>query len=128
MHVAHVVDPSEFEGNAIGFENHLNVFHSRKKGINATDIRLLRYPDIKELKELGHWLQMQDRPTQESIVRSNGTATGRSRRWMPKEDKIADAQRILGELGMPMARRNDRSALCLLALVNLTFDRRQILA
>ena len=32
--VAHVVDPEAFKGNAIGFENHLNVFHSRKKGID----------------------------------------------------------------------------------------------
>jgi BsuBI/PstI restriction endonuclease domain/BsuBI/PstI restriction endonuclease HTH domain len=39
---------------------------------------------------------------------------------MPKEDKIADALQVLGELGMPRAQRNDRSALCLLALLNLT--------
>ena len=93
--VAHVVDPAAFDGSAIGFENHLNVFHSRKKGIdkdvanglsvflnatavdnyfrrfsghtqvNATDLRLLRYP---ELKELGRWLlQEQSHPTQELI-------------------------------------------------------------
>jgi hypothetical protein len=35
-------------------------------------------------------------------------------------NKIADALQILGELGMPRAQRNDRSALCLLALLNLT--------
>jgi adenine-specific DNA-methyltransferase len=83
--VAHVVDPGAFDSKAIGFENHLNVFHSRKKGIdksvahglavfvnstavdnyfrrfsghtqvNATDLRLLRYPEIEELEELGQW-------------------------------------------------------------------------
>jgi hypothetical protein len=37
-----------------------------------------------------------------------------------EENKIADALQILGELGMTRARRNDRSALCLLALLNLT--------
>src|SRR5713101_3094045 len=39
------------------------------------------------------------------------------------EDKIADALQILGELGMPRAQRNDRSALCLLALLNLTKEK-----
>src|ERR1017187_9650178 len=39
---------------------------------------------------------------------------------MTKEDKIADALQALGELGMPRAQQNDRSALCLLALLNLT--------
>jgi hypothetical protein len=39
---------------------------------------------------------------------------------MAEEDKIADALQVLGELGMPRAQQNDRSALCLLALLNLT--------
>jgi hypothetical protein len=39
---------------------------------------------------------------------------------MAEEDKIRDALQILGEIGMPRAQQNDRSALCLLALLNLT--------
>lgn len=39
---------------------------------------------------------------------------------MAEENKIADALQILTDLGMPRAQRNDRSALCLLALLNLT--------
>ena len=39
---------------------------------------------------------------------------------MAEGDKIADALQILSDLGMPRAQRNDRSALCLLALLNLT--------
>jgi hypothetical protein len=35
------------------------------------------------------------------------------------ENKIADALQILEELGMPRAQQNDRSALCLLALLDL---------
>jgi len=38
---------------------------------------------------------------------------------MAKENKIADAVQVLGELGMPRAQQNDRSALCLLALLDL---------
>lgn len=95
--VAHVVDPGVFKVNAIGFENHLNVFHSGRRGIsgvvahglavflnstavddyfrrfsghtqvNATDLRLLRYPELRELEELGRWAQTQVRLTQELI-------------------------------------------------------------
>ncbi len=39
---------------------------------------------------------------------------------MADDQKIAEAIHILGELGMPRAQQNDRSALCLLALLNLT--------
>ena len=42
---------------------------------------------------------------------------------MAEENKIADALQILEELGMPRAQQNDRSALCLLALLNLTKDK-----
>jgi hypothetical protein len=35
------------------------------------------------------------------------------------ENKIADALQVLEDLGMPRAQKNDRSALCLLALLNL---------
>ena len=38
---------------------------------------------------------------------------------MAEENKIADARQALENLGMPRARRSDRSALCLLALLNL---------
>lgn len=95
--VAHVVDPGVLAEQAIGFENHLNVFHQGKKGIdqdiahglsvflnatavdeyfrrfsghtqvNATDLRLLRYPTVEELKVLGRWAQQQERCTQEMI-------------------------------------------------------------
>ncbi|MBI5283238.1 MAG: Eco57I restriction-modification methylase domain-containing protein [Candidatus Solibacter usitatus] len=95
--VAHVVDPAAFNGDAIGFENHLNVFHSGKQGmdrdvahglavflnstavdnyfrrfsghtqVNATDLRLLRYPGRRDLEELGRWAQGQRRPAQEQV-------------------------------------------------------------
>lgn len=38
---------------------------------------------------------------------------------MAEENKIADAIQVLESLGMPRAQQNDRSALCLLALLNL---------
>ena len=105
--VAHVVEPSAFKATAIGFENHLNVFHSGKKGIdqnvayglsvflnstavddyfrrfsghtqvNATDLRLLRYPEIAELELLGQWSQEQGRLTQELIDATVEAVNGR---------------------------------------------------
>lgn len=83
--VARVIDPDNIEGEYVGFENHLNVFHSGKKGlpqelalglavylnstliddyfrqfnghtqVNATDLRLLKYPSRTVLVELGVW-------------------------------------------------------------------------
>ncbi|GAB3040120.1 Eco57I restriction-modification methylase domain-containing protein [Spirosoma pulveris] len=83
--VARVVSPSDLNGQLYGFENHLNVFHCKKRGlseelvlglavylnssmidqyfrqfnghtqVNATDLRLLKYPSKKTLFELGAW-------------------------------------------------------------------------
>jgi hypothetical protein len=105
--VAHVVDPAAFQGGMIGFENHLNVFHSGKRGIdgdvahglavflnstavddyfrrfsghtqvNATDLRLLRYPERRELEKLGRWAQTQESLTQELIDRQVAALNGK---------------------------------------------------
>lgn len=104
--VAHVIEPDVFKTEAIGFENHLNVFHSGKQGIdrtiahglsvflnstavddyfrrfsghtqvNATDLRLLRYPELHELRQLGQWAQKQGRLTQELIDQQVEDADG----------------------------------------------------
>ena len=39
---------------------------------------------------------------------------------MSKERKLNEALQVLADLGMPRAQRNTRTALCLLALMNLT--------
>ncbi|GAB2566827.1 Eco57I restriction-modification methylase domain-containing protein [Spirosoma areae] len=83
--VARVVSPEELPGSHYGFENHLNIFHSKKQGlteplalglavylnsslidqyfrqfnghtqVNATDLRLLKYPSQEALESLGNW-------------------------------------------------------------------------
>lgn len=86
--VASVVDPSAFPDTEwLGFENHLNVFHSQRHGlsedvayglaaflntraldtyfrsfnghtqVNATDLRQLRYPSHLLLSRLGSWVR-----------------------------------------------------------------------
>lgn len=81
--VSYIVGPGELPGKMIGFENHWNVFHIRKEGldpivargltvflnstviddhfrvfsghtqVNATDLRNMKYPTIGELRDLG---------------------------------------------------------------------------
>ena len=94
--VATVHDPGRVNGERIGFENHLNLFHSRKKGlspnlakglaiflnssltdnyfrqfsghtqVNATDLRMLRYPQYEQLEAWGRKI-MNTLPSQEEI-------------------------------------------------------------
>lgn len=95
--VAFVVDPAALPHDAYGFENHLNVFHSGKRGVpealarglalflnstaadlhfrnfsghtqvNATDLRTMRYPDRKSLERFGEWAMKHAGATQEEI-------------------------------------------------------------
>ena len=96
--VASTVDPAVFGATEkLGFENHLNVFHSNKEPlqeelarglsvylnstavddafrrfsghtqVNATDLRLLKYPSRKALIELGEWAMKQGKLTQDMI-------------------------------------------------------------
>ena len=98
--MASVVCPDAFNGShMLGFENHLNVFHSGKRGIpedlarglaaflnstaldecfrrfsghtqvNATDLRLLKYPSRENLTRLGTWAKSQAELTQQKIDR-----------------------------------------------------------
>ena len=83
--IARVINPNKLESNYIGIENHLNVFHFGKKGIdenmayglaaylnssfvdihfrsfnghtqvNATDLRQMQYPSRDMLIKLGKW-------------------------------------------------------------------------
>lgn len=95
--VAYVVDPEPLQHELYGFENHLNVFHSRKNGlptdlahglalflnstivdhyfrnfsghtqVNATDLRAMRYPSKAMLLSFGKWAQGRKGLTQEQI-------------------------------------------------------------
>lgn len=96
--VASVVDPTAL-GNPtrIGFENHLNVYHAKKRGlpsslawglfvylnssvvdehlrrfsghtqVNATDLKNIRYPARMELESLGEWAKKQTELSQHIV-------------------------------------------------------------
>lgn len=95
--VASLVNPEAFQTTALGFENHLNVFHSGKNGldedtarglcvflnstavdqhfrrfnghtqVNATDLRKIKYPSLSSLKKLGRWSRLHPVNTQHQI-------------------------------------------------------------
>jgi hypothetical protein len=91
--------------SVLGFENHMNVFHENKRGltealarglavflnttavdehfrrfnghtqVNATDLKLMKYPSRNTLTELGKWAMQQGTLTQEQIDAKLGTLT-----------------------------------------------------
>ena len=97
--VASFVDPAILPGEVLGFENHLNVFHQGRRPlpeslarglsaflnstavdkyfrrfnghtqVNATDLKLMKYPDRDALFQLGEWAKKTPKQTQESIDR-----------------------------------------------------------
>jgi predicted RNA methylase len=94
---ASVVNPSMFDAEHLGFENHLNVYHQGKRGlsedvayglaiflnstavddyfrqfnghtqVNATDLRLLKYPAMDTLIALGQWAKNNKTLSQQQI-------------------------------------------------------------
>jgi adenine-specific DNA-methyltransferase len=95
--VAYIVDPSTLPYGLFGFENHLNVIHSDKHGVdadmargmalflnatitdhhfrnfsghtqvNATDLRTMLYPSKQALLGFGRWAAKHGKATQEEI-------------------------------------------------------------
>lgn len=138
----------------IGFENKLNVFHSKKAGfdlniakglfvylnstlidrfyrqfgghtqVNATDLKSLHFPDLNTLKRMGEKVstweldQKQVDEILENQIKSMNHMTETNP--LKAQVKIEEAITILKELGMPGMQQNERSALTLLALLNLT--------
>ncbi len=91
--------------SVLGFENHINLFHENKRGlpellarglavflnttavdesfrcfnghtqVNATDLKLMKYPSREALIELGEWAKQHSRITQELIDEQLGKLT-----------------------------------------------------
>ena len=142
---------SDLPGKIIGFENHLNVFHDRQKGIppflakglsiylnsslvdrffrqfnghtqvNATDLRSLKYPDRDVLERIGKQTDNVALTQEEIDSTIEGEIAHMAQDMNPllAQQKIDEALEILKALGMPGGQQNERSALTLLALLNL---------
>ncbi len=105
--VASVVEPGAFgDVPALGFENHLNLFHENKRGlpeplarglavflnttavdeqfrrfnghtqVNATDLRLMKYPSRDALIQLGKWAMQQGTLAQDQLDAKLASLTG----------------------------------------------------
>jgi adenine-specific DNA-methyltransferase len=92
--------------------------------VNATDLRALRYPTYEQLVALGRRQIDTDllQPAIDELIAQELTCMGLD---LPPDQlhakqRIDEALAILCLLGVPKAQQNERSALTLLALVNLT--------
>ena len=75
--VAHVVSRMVSRAflNSTAVDKYFRRFSGRTQ-VNATDLRRLRYPDLKDLKKLGLWVQAQERLTQDLIDKQVAAAHG----------------------------------------------------
>lgn len=142
---------SDLPGERIGFENHLNVLHAGREGmdaelakglalflnctlvdryfrqfnghtqVNATDLRSLRYPDRAALERLGgkHGNRTLSQQDIDEIIELEISHMADDDNPLEAQGKIEEALAILKALGMPRGQQNDRSALTLLALLDL---------
>jgi adenine-specific DNA-methyltransferase len=152
--IAAIHTPQKVPAKKIGFENHLNVFHSKHRSldpelakglavylnstlidiyfrqfnghtqVNASDLRMLQYPDIQFLKNLGANVRDYEFPTQDEIdIELERRIQNMSKISSPDPVKIKkrinEAIEILKALGLPKAQQNERSALTLLAITNV---------
>jgi adenine-specific DNA-methyltransferase len=152
--VAAVYDPTDIPSPVVGFENHLNYFHQGGRGIdvtlarglaaflnstlvddyfrqfsghtqvNATDLRMMRYPTRAQLLALGRRIETTF-PAQadlDELVAEECVAMGEVSGLDPirRKKRVEEALAILRDLDFPRAQQNERSALTLLALLDLT--------
>lgn len=92
--------------------------------VNATDLRNIHYPSADSLRRMGgiakqHQLSQKeiDELLEEEIIKMSGKEDGNP---LSAQEKIDEALDILRQVGMPRGQQNERSALTLLALLNLT--------
>ncbi|MDE0357219.1 MAG: BsuBI/PstI family type II restriction endonuclease [Gammaproteobacteria bacterium] len=89
--------------------------------VNATDLRRLRFPDRATLERLGgqHDASTLSQQAIDTIIEGEIAHMARDENPLAAQQKIDEAITILKALGMPRGQQNDRSALTLLALVDL---------
>jgi adenine-specific DNA-methyltransferase len=92
--------------------------------VNATDLRSLSYPNREVLERIGQHTDCAALSQQEidTIIEGELAHMADGKNPLQAQQKIDDALKILNALGMPRGQRNERSALTLLALLNLRPD------
>ena len=147
---AAVLDPGRLDFEHVGIENHLNYFHRNGSGlpldlakglaaylnstildhyfrlfsghtqVNATDLRSLKYPNLRTLSQLGKRIG-ECFPDQEVLDKIVTEELGMQEENAPlnTQVKIESAIEILKSINAPNAQLNSRSALTLLSLVDI---------
>jgi adenine-specific DNA-methyltransferase len=154
--VAALFDPNRVSEPLVAFENHLNYYHSNNRGlpaslaqglalflnstlidiyfrqfsghtqVNASDLRMLRYPSREALERLG--AKAGDGPLSQREIDQileeelRSMADIQSPNPITAKQKVEEALEILKTLGLPRGQLNERSALTLLALLGLEPD------
>ena len=92
--------------------------------VNAADLRSLKYPRRETLERMGEVANGAALSQQEidDIIEGEITHMASDMDPFMAQKKIEEALKILKELGMPKGQRNERSALTLLALLDLKPD------
>lgn len=146
-------NPNSIKKEFVGFENHLNVIHQNKKGldeylarglktylnstivdqyfrqfsghtqVNASDLKQLKYPDLESLRELGEKStnEYQSQKDIDQLIETiiDRMAPRKKKSASSLKQKIDEALEIIKTLDLPKAQQNERSALTLLALVDV---------
>ncbi|MCS1410744.1 MAG: Type-2 restriction enzyme AplI [Verrucomicrobia subdivision 3 bacterium] len=154
--IAATIYDGSLHGELVGFENHLNVFHSNQQGIdkelgtglaiylnsslvdryfrqfnghtqvNATDLRNIRYPEAAVLKRLGvaAGSNILSQVEIDQLLEKEITEMSEANTPDPLhiQRRIDEALDVIKALGMPREQHNERSALTLLALLELKPD------
>lgn len=152
--IAAVYDPARLPAGVVGFENHVNYFHSNGGGlpqdlakglaaflnstlidlfvrqfsghtqVNATDLRSLGYPSREALMSLGARIgdRFPDQATLDALVAAELVDMTDDFDPVLAKTRIDEALGFLRDLGVPRAQQNERSALALLALLDLRPD------
>ncbi len=146
---AAVLEPQHIESGFIGIENHLNYFHRNGAGlapdlakgltvylnssvvdqyfrlfsghtqVNATDLENLKYPSASTLAEMGARIRgafPEQKQLDQILVEVLGMQEPAT---TSTQAKINESLEILRIIGVPREQQNDRSALTLLALVDV---------
>ena len=89
--------------------------------VNATDLRALKYPPREVLERIGEGVASAVLSQREidNIIEGELSHMNNDNNPLQAQQKIEDALKILTLLGMPRSQQNKRSALTLLALLNL---------
>lgn len=92
--------------------------------VNATDLRSLRYPNREALVRIGEQAAGEALSQQEidNLIEGELAPMADDNNPMKAQQKIDEALEILKALGMPRGQQNERSALTLLALLDLKPD------